>query len=149
MSDRGSWVVRGFVAGAIVFALGFMGCSQQKPEAPVEEPAPKAEVKPLPPPPMPAPVRVAPAEAPAVGGETYVVKKGDTLYGIARRYGLKAKDLQEANNIPNPNRIKIGQKLIIPAGGGGGAAPARRLAGCRPSRSRRRPDPARIMSGLF
>ncbi len=53
---------------------------------------------------------------PATGGQgkTYVVQKGDTLLSIARRYGLTVKQLQAANNIANPDRIAIGQKLVIP-----------------------------------
>jgi LysM repeat protein len=44
----------------------------------------------------------------------YAVQRGDTLNAIARRYGLTVKDLVEANNITDPNRIYPGQKLIIP-----------------------------------
>lgn len=50
------------------------------------------------------------------GGQsrTYEVQRGDTLLSIARRFGLTVKDLQTANNIANPDRISVGQKLIIP-----------------------------------
>ena len=44
----------------------------------------------------------------------YEVQRGDTLSAVARRYGLTVKDLVEANNIIDPNRIYPGQKLIIP-----------------------------------
>lgn len=52
-------------------------------------------------------------------GQTYVVKKGDTLVQISQRYyGTKSKwkTIWEANQtrIPNPDRIKVGTKLIIP-----------------------------------
>lgn len=43
----------------------------------------------------------------------YIVKLGDTLYGIANRYGISVNDLKNANNLTN-NIISIGQKLIIP-----------------------------------
>ncbi len=48
---------------------------------------------------------------------TYIVQKGDTLWGIAKRYygnGNRYPEIARANNIANPNIIHIGQKLIIP-----------------------------------
>lgn len=45
----------------------------------------------------------------------YVVKKGDTLGGIAKRYGVSIQDMMEANpQIIDPNRIKAGAKLRAP-----------------------------------
>ena len=54
-----------------------------------------------------------------VSQEKYVVKKGDTLNGIAYRfYGkydeAKILEIQRINNIVNPAAISIGQELIIP-----------------------------------
>lgn len=46
-------------------------------------------------------------------GKAYVVVKGDTLTSIARRYNTTVKALVEANGIKNPNRIEIGQYIII------------------------------------
>ncbi len=50
------------------------------------------------------------------GGErkTYVIQRGDTLLSIAREYGLTVKQLTEANNIKDPDRIFPGQTLVIP-----------------------------------
>lgn len=45
----------------------------------------------------------------------YVVRTGDTLYSIARRFGVSVQAIMAANNIVNPNRIYIGQTLIIPS----------------------------------
>ncbi len=45
--------------------------------------------------------------------DTYVVKKGDTLYGIARHYGISVKELAEKNHIQNKNRLRVGQILRI------------------------------------
>ena len=45
---------------------------------------------------------------------TYIVRSGDTLGGIAARYGTTAAVLAEANGIENPNLIEVGQNLIIP-----------------------------------
>lgn len=44
---------------------------------------------------------------------TYTVKKGDTLAEIAKRYGTTYAKLAKDNGITNPNRINIGQKIII------------------------------------
>ncbi|MFC8920415.1 peptidoglycan-binding protein [Streptomyces sp. NPDC047821] len=46
-------------------------------------------------------------------GKYYTVKTGDTLYAIARTFGTTVEQLQAWNNIPNPNIIKIGQRLIV------------------------------------
>lgn len=43
--------------------------------------------------------------------QTYTIKKGDTLYSIAKKYKLSFKKLIELNNITNPNNIKEGQVL--------------------------------------
>ena len=44
---------------------------------------------------------------------TYTVKKGDTLSGIAAKYGTTYQKIAKENNIANPNFIKVGQKLKI------------------------------------
>ena len=44
----------------------------------------------------------------------YVVKKGDTLSGIASKYNTTYQKLAEYNNIENPNLIYVGQKIVIP-----------------------------------
>lgn len=45
--------------------------------------------------------------------EYYIVKAGDTLSGIAKRYNTTYQVLARSNNISNPNTIYIGQKIII------------------------------------
>jgi len=47
-------------------------------------------------------------------GKEHVVTKGETLTTIAKAFGVSVEDLKKANNITNPNEIKVGQKLIIP-----------------------------------
>ena len=44
---------------------------------------------------------------------TYVVKKGDTLSGIAKQYGTTYQQIAKDNGISNPNVIHVGQKLNI------------------------------------
>lgn len=46
-------------------------------------------------------------------GIEYVVKKGDTLSGIASKYGLEYKKIAKDNRISNPNLIYVGQKIMI------------------------------------
>ncbi len=45
---------------------------------------------------------------------TYTVKSGDSLWKIARRFGVKISDLAAANNIEKNAMLKLGQKLTIP-----------------------------------
>jgi LysM repeat protein len=48
---------------------------------------------------------------------TYEIRKGDSLGSIASRFGVKQSTLIDVNNIPRPDLIKIGQKLLIPLKG--------------------------------
>ena len=43
----------------------------------------------------------------------HVVKKGDTVSGIARQYRVRENDLKDWNNIGRNNMIRAGQKLVI------------------------------------
>lgn len=45
-------------------------------------------------------------------GDTYIVKSGDTLYGIANRYGLTVDELKRMNNLTS-NTLSIGQVLKV------------------------------------
>ncbi len=44
----------------------------------------------------------------------YVVKKGDSLWSIAKKYNVKIEDLMRENNISYPATLKVGTKLVIP-----------------------------------
>jgi membrane-bound lytic murein transglycosylase D len=46
---------------------------------------------------------------------THTVQKGDTLYGLARRYGTTAQKLANLNGINLNSILRIGQKLKVPA----------------------------------
>jgi murein DD-endopeptidase MepM/ murein hydrolase activator NlpD len=49
------------------------------------------------------------------GGMTiHVVQRGETLYDIARLYGLTVEDITAVNNLSNPENIRVGQRLLIP-----------------------------------
>lgn len=51
---------------------------------------------------------------PAEAVTTYTVKTGDTLSGIASRFGITANELAQLNNLANPNLIYPGQVLLLP-----------------------------------
>jgi murein DD-endopeptidase MepM/ murein hydrolase activator NlpD len=46
--------------------------------------------------------------------KVYEVKSGDTLAAIASNYGTSVSELAKANNLTNPNQLKISQKLNVP-----------------------------------
>ncbi|MDP8206440.1 MAG: LysM peptidoglycan-binding domain-containing protein [Candidatus Electryonea clarkiae] len=48
----------------------------------------------------------------------YTIRKGDTLAKVALQYNVTVKDLKNWNNIKNPRRLKIGDRLIIHTSGG-------------------------------
>ncbi len=65
-------------------------------------------------------VGVAPASAaPNKGSVVHIVRRGETLYSIARRYGVDMWSIARTNGIANPNHIYAGQRLVIPAGWSG------------------------------
>jgi len=72
-----------------------------------ETPAPSPTL--ISPPPPPPPTPTSPTQ-PTI----YVVRRGDTLYSIARRYGTTVQAIMAANGLTNYN-IYVGQQLHIPA----------------------------------
>jgi len=86
-----------------------------KPAAATKAAEPKVESK------APAPAVEQKARATAakressVGPGTYAVAKGDNPYTIAKKLGITYKALLEANTIPDPTKLQIGQLLKVPA----------------------------------
>lgn len=73
----------------------------------------------------PAPTTPAPAApAPAAPATTYKVVPGDSLSGIAARFGTTTRNLMSLNGITDANRIRIGQVLNIAAGAVAPVTPA-------------------------
>ena len=77
-------------------------------EAFLEEPTPET---------TPSPDATEAVEEPADEGQTYVVRRGDTLRGIAQTFcGDASFDdaIAEYNDIPDPTSISVGAELTIP-----------------------------------
>lgn len=69
----------------------------------------------------------APAPTATPTGFRYVVQPGDNYYRIARRFGVSVQSIYQANQITNPNLLRVGTVLIIPGVSGppsGGGSPA-------------------------
>jgi spore germination protein len=49
--------------------------------------------------------------------QIYVVKRGDTLEQIALRYRTSTEAIMETNEVPNPDRLVVGQTIVIPIAG--------------------------------
>lgn len=60
--------------------------------------------------------QAAPAPAPATAPTTVTVKSGDTLSGIAVRFGVRLSALLRANSMTVTSLIRPGDTLVIPAG---------------------------------
>ena len=61
--------------------------------------------------------RATPTRRPATGNEVgyeHVVAENETLSAIAQAYGVKTTAIIEANNITDPTKVRVGQKLFIP-----------------------------------
>jgi LysM repeat protein len=127
-----------FAANILVISpLLIQGC---KKEAPIAEnpPPPVVDTNPPPPdtnapalPPMSnsTPVAVVdtnppppPPPPPAPTTQEYVVAKGDSFYTIAKKFNLKIKEVEAANPSVVPTKLKVGEKLTIPAAGTSGGA---------------------------
>ncbi len=112
--------VVGMIAVLHVVVIGLMvmqGCRTTPP------PTPPPEAAPMPPAELPetqvraVPVRPpAPIEWPQAVAEPkiYVVKTGDSLGLIAKRFNVTVRDIVEMNKLTNPNKIHVGQKLQLP-----------------------------------
>jgi lipoprotein NlpD len=84
----------------------------QPPASPISTPA-SNPVNTAPAPAGTPTVKVVPTLA-VNADNTYTVRVGDTLLGIAIRLDVDLDALVEINNIPDPNNLKIGQVLKLP-----------------------------------
>lgn len=118
-----------------------------RPAAPA--PAPQAQwTPPAAPPQWHPPVAAAPRAAVPAGpvrqpivpdsGQTMTVESGQTIAGIARKYGVKPQDLMQLNGVASSDQLVIGQRLKLPKGA---QAPVP-LAWTQPAASPQSPRPA-------
>ncbi|MBA3531918.1 MAG: LysM peptidoglycan-binding domain-containing protein [Ardenticatenales bacterium] len=63
------------------------------------------------------PVGSPPPATPPGTARVHVVQRGETIYGIARLYGVTPQAITQANGLANPSLIYVGQRLTIPGGG--------------------------------
>jgi len=116
------------VIGSVVMSQGCVsaerGVSSTTPTL-VEAPPPPvlapSEMLPLPVldepvlfPPIEAPVKPDPMKTSVAAENVYVIKAGDSLSKIAVSHGVNTRELAELNQITDANKIRIGQKLILP-----------------------------------
>jgi len=98
------------------------------------EPKPLAKPNPVPPPsqmlkkiadkppatkkaePVKKTVSTPPKPAPkATPARSHTLQPGETLYRLSAKFGVSVAAIQKANNIKNPNAMREGMKLVIPA----------------------------------
>ena len=134
----GTGLERWILAIALVMPLGIMGLSVaqlphpfnpttqvlagddaqtttlvRRPAASEPEPPPTlAPPTPTPLPPTPTPT---PGPTPTPQGQTsYVVQPGDELRNIAANHGVSLAAILGANEVPDPDNLRVGQSLTIP-----------------------------------
>jgi lipoprotein NlpD len=129
------------LAALAAATLWMAACASQRP-AQRPPPGKSATARPL-------PIPLAASEyheEPEVVGVVHVVRKGETVYRIARAYGVAPADLLEENGIVDPRQVSVGTELFVPGASRvvdleetGGAAPT---AGERPPANGQPPNGA-------
>lgn len=71
-------------------------------------------------------------QAPANTFSVHRVRRGETLSGIASRYGTSVRNLMDINNLRSANRIWPGQQIQVPDGRGGSSSSTRSASALAP-----------------
>lgn len=77
-------------------------------------PAPRPALRPPRPLPLPLPASPPGHDEPALTGVVHVVRPGETVWRIARAYGMDPADLMETNGIDDPRSVPAGAELFVP-----------------------------------
>lgn len=106
--------------GFMVLLVGMAaGCSSsrvlQGNLQPVPLPPPVIDTEPLPGPGIEPAFGEPGSLLMAPGTKSYTVRNGDSLSKIAQRHGIRVREIVEMNAISNPNHIRIGEVLRLPA----------------------------------
>jgi peptidoglycan lytic transglycosylase D len=59
-------------------------------------------------------LKAALKKVPKYRPDLHVVRRGETLGGIAKRYGVSVRELQSVNKIRSPRSLQVGKRLVIP-----------------------------------
>lgn len=83
---------------------------------------------------LPASVFRAPEPIVTAAGttRTHIVRKGETLSGIAKRYGVSVASLRSTNRLSTKSMVRSGQKLLVRRSGGTSSSAARRTTTTAP-----------------
>jgi LysM repeat protein len=78
-----------------------------------EVPAPVVDVTPATAPVMDEPASVSGSTKGGAGVKYYTVKKGDTVYSIAKKYGTNVKNLMKWNGLKSAKALQVGKKIKV------------------------------------
>lgn len=91
--------------GAEAALTGKIDTLAQRVEALEKKPAPVAAAE--------KPKAAQKEKAASPGKKVHTVQKGETIYGISKKYGMKPDDLRKLNNLGAEDTVKPGQKLVV------------------------------------
>lgn len=64
--------------------------------------------------PTSTPATASPGPTVPSGYQVYEIREGDTLYGLARSFGVTVEDIMRANGLTDRAMVRVGQRLLIP-----------------------------------